>query len=119
MSRFPEATAVVAALTAAQIAAEGFAFPALIEAAVTDDGETYRALRCPWCDSLITGDADLAAVDYAERLSYSNLIGDAEFDRSSVSFDYSGDADFGDTLYYQTECCDNPVALPEGWRENA
>lgn len=114
-SKFPAATAVLAALTAAHVAVEAFEFPALAEAEVTDDGETYQALRCPWCGAVLTGEEDIAAVDQAERWTRSDWIGDEDFQRHQLPISFDDRGEFGDTLYYKTECCEKPVSLPEGW----
>jgi hypothetical protein len=115
VSKFPEAEAAVAAWEQAETTIRSFLFPALIEAKITDDGETYDALRCPWCDAVITGDNDVSAVDMAERWNASTEIDDEDFQHKQLPFYFDADSEFGDTLYYRTGCCEKPVDLPDGW----
>ncbi|WP_314457716.1 hypothetical protein [uncultured Microbacterium sp.] len=72
------------------------AAPVLMVVTVTDDGETYRALRCPVCDQLVTDSyGDLYAVDVSTRWSIAET--DDDHRQMSVS---RGDDDYSSTLYY-------------------
>lgn len=90
-------------------------YPQLIEEQVTDDGETYDAVRCPVCGSLVSDSDDIYAVDVALRWT------SAEFrtDYSTVELDGGHDADYGDTLYYKhgDGKSSHAVSLPDGWTE--
>lgn len=88
-------------------------FPALVKERVTDDGETFDALRCPRCGNLVESE-DLYAVDFSERWNNAGEIGDEDFVHGSVIF-YPGDTDYGSTLYYLHD--DHAVSLPDGWVE--
>jgi uncharacterized C2H2 Zn-finger protein len=88
------------------------AFPALRVEEITDDGETYDALRCPRCGDLVDGD-ELAAVDQSIRWNYARPI---DMDDKGMIFDGGGYSDYGHTLYYLHND-DHAVSLPEGWTE--
>lgn len=90
-------------------------FPALVVETVTDDGETYEAVRCPVCGSLVSDAGDIYAVDLAHR--WSPIEFDVEHDDADVS---GGDTEVGVTLYYwhDTHPKGHAVSLPEGWTEN-
>lgn len=87
-------------------------FPRLEVEEVTDDGETYDALRCPRCGGLADEDS-LAAVDQSIRWNYAEGI---DMDDEGVTFDGGGYSDYGSTLYYLHND-DHAVSLPEGWTE--
>lgn len=82
-----------------------------------EDGYRTVTLRCPTCG----GDADeggLVAVDSADRWTYPGEIevSGAESEGGTITFDFDGDAEFGDTLYFLHEAGKpHAVALPEGW----
>ncbi len=60
------------------------AAPVLLVVTVTDDGETYRALRCPVCDQLVTDSyGDLYAVDVSTRWNIAET--DDDHQQMSVS----------------------------------
>jgi len=90
-------------------------FPALVAEEVTDDGETFQALRCPVCGSLVQED-ELSAVDVSERWTSADIDG-FDFEREAVSFCFDGDDDYQDTLYYLH--VGHSVQLPDGWKEHA
>lgn len=88
-------------------------FPALIEEEVTDDRETFMALRCPRCGQLVD---ELYAVSPAEAWSPSEDVdSDDAFDRRRITFDPSERPDLEETLYYKHD--EHAVALPDGWVE--
>ena len=90
-------------------------FPALVVEQVTDDGETYTALRCPRCGRLIAR-GDLRAVSPAESWDYNEQI---DGDIPMVSFGQPDNPDLEETLYITHG--DNPghgVSLPDGWTED-
>lgn len=85
-------------------------FPELVVETVTDDGETFEALRCPVCDGLV--DAwELSAVDTSERWSPAS---DISTDNREVLVHFDERGEFGDTLYY-LHGENHAVQLPEGW----
>lgn len=91
-------------------------FPRLEVETVTDDGETYEALRCPRCGYLVeTG--ELYAVDNSLRLAEAYEIGDEDFQHKSIVFD-SENADAGATIFYQHGYGGHAVSLPESWTED-
>lgn len=94
-----------------------FPFPALVEEEVTDDRETFMALRCPRCGGLATDD-NLHAVDYALRWSGSDECdSDSAFNYRTVTFSGDGGSgDFSETVYYLHNE-DHAVSLPDGWTE--
>lgn len=104
---------MLAAMTALQQSIRGKC-PELVEETVTDDGETYQALRCPTCGHLVDDGAAFYAVDVSERWN------SAEPDHDGQEIDVSnGDDDYGSTLYYLHDAGDqpHPVVPPMGWRE--
>jgi hypothetical protein len=110
--------ALIAALAAAQTAVRNHTFPQLIEEEVTDDGETYMALRCPRCDYLVD-DGDLYAISPAEHWAPNEYPGDDAFDHRRLTFDSGERPDLEETLYYNHG--DGPghaVSLPAGWSED-
>jgi uncharacterized C2H2 Zn-finger protein len=115
--RIPE-DALIAIYEEAQENLRAATFPALIAEEVTDDDETYMALRCPRCGHLIE-EGDLRAVSPAESWDYNEQIGDWEFDHQLVSFGRPDNPDLQDTLYITHG--DSPghgVSLPDGWKED-
>lgn len=90
-------------------------FPRLEVEEVTDDGETYMALRCPRCGSL-AGEETLAAVDQCTRWNYADDPDDDSFDHARLFFN-GADHGAGETLYYLHND-DHAVSLPDGWRED-
>jgi hypothetical protein len=92
-------------------------FPELIEVEVEDDGDKYKALRCPRCQSLVDA-GELWAISPAESWDSNDEIDDDAFDHRRVYFDRGDDPDLDETLYYRHG--DSPghaVSLPEGWVE--
>lgn len=91
------------------------AAPVLMVVTVTDDGETYRALRCPVCDQLVTDSyGDLYAVDVSTRWNIAET--DDDHQQMSVS---RGDDDYSSTLYYlHTTGQPHAVVPPEDWTES-
>lgn len=88
--------------------------PELVEETVTDDGETYQALRCPTCGHLVDDGDEFYAVDVSERWSR------AEPDHERVELDISqGDDDYSETLYYLHDSGSqpHPVIPPNAWSE--
>lgn len=93
-------------------------FPALFVDEVYDDGESYSALRCPRCDSIVD-EGELFAVSPAEHWGPNDYVDDDAFDHRRVTFDSSERPELEETLYYRHG--DNPghaVSLPEGWTED-
>lgn len=110
---------LIAEYESIQKAIRDYAFPALLEEEVTDDGETFMALRCPRCDGLVTNAGDLFAISPAEHWAESDDIGDWQMDHQSITFDSSEHPDLESTLYYRHG--DSPghaVSLPDGWTED-
>lgn len=100
---------------------QGATFPALTVEEVTDDGETFTALRCPTCGNLVD-EEELAVAENAERWSTVSTDG-IDFDRSLIEFDYSDRPDFDNAGYYMHGDLAggrgrtiHPVTLPDGWR---
>lgn len=92
-----------------------FEFPRLTVETVTDDGETFTAIRCPRCGHLVD-EGELVAVDFTERWNKcSDIASEDAIISRTVQFwwDERGDAD--ETLYYKHK--GHAVALPEGWTE--
>lgn len=90
-------------------------YPALTAENVTDDGETFPAVRCPWCDQIVSEGEELIVVDEAER--WTRVDGNEyDHDRHTIDPAYDGYGDY-ETLHYMHEACGNPVDLPEGWTE--
>ena len=91
-------------------------YPQLVVETVTEDGETFQAVRCPVCDSIVShGGEGLYAVDNALRWT------SAEFDLEHEDVDLNGEnSNYGDTLYYwhATYSEGHAVSLPEGWTED-
>lgn len=90
------------------------AAPVLTVETVTDDGETYPALRCPVCDQLVTDSGDLYAVDVSTRWSTAET--DDENQQMRIS---RGDDDYSSTLYYLHATGEpHAVVPPEDWTES-
>lgn len=90
------------------------AAPVLTVETVTDDGETYPALRCPVCGQLVTDSGDLYAVDVSTRWSTAET--DDENQQMRVS---RGDDDYSSTLYYLHATREpHAVVPPEDWTES-
>lgn len=112
------ADALIAQYDAVQAELRDAVFPRLEVEEVTDDGETFMALRCPRCDGIIS-DGTLFAVSPSEHWGPNDYPDDDAFDHSRITFDSSERPDLEETLYYLHG--DNPghaVSLPEGWRED-
>lgn len=97
---------------------ETASFPQLTVEEVTDDGETWTALRCPTCGSLVD-DNSVYAVDTDVRWSPVG-VDDADFDHETVEV-YGGDTEYGSTLFYWHDATwegspRHAVALPDGWK---
>lgn len=102
----------------AQAALRAAVFPALVVEEVTDDGETFMALRCPRCDGIVS-DAGLVAVSPAESWDYSEEIDDDAFDRHRVTFVQDERPNLEETLYYMHgDLPGHAVSLPDGWTED-
>lgn len=115
--RVPE-DALIAQYDELQTKLRAAEFPALVAEEVTDDGETYMALRCPRCGHTID-DGMLVAVSPAESWDYSEELDDHAFDHQRVTFVQDERPDLEATLYYLHG--DNPghaVSLPDGWKED-
>lgn len=91
--------------------------PALVEEEVTDDGETYMALRCPRCGELVV-EVELFAVSPAEHWAPNDYPDDDAFDHRRITFDSSERPDLEETLYYKHGESGHAVTLPEGWSED-
>jgi uncharacterized C2H2 Zn-finger protein len=101
-----------------QAEVRAFRFPELLVEEVTDDGETFMALRCPRCRDLVTGEDELKAVSPAEHWAYAwEPTGDVVFDSQEITFERGDNPDLEETLYYQHND-DHAVSLPDGWTEN-
>jgi hypothetical protein len=105
---------LIAQIRDAELELRDAEFPMLEVEEVTDDGETYMALRCPRCGDLIDSE-ELFAHGIGWTAESNEYLGDWQFDHQRVSF---GEPDQPDTetLYYTHG--DNPghaVSLPEGW----
>jgi hypothetical protein len=87
-------------------------FPRAYVEPITDDGETYEGLRCPWCSVEIADDG-LTIVDWATTCSSSSDVNAPEA-YHAVDYDHEPEME---TLHYQCEACTNPISLPEGWTE--
>ncbi len=113
-----EGDALIAEYETAQAAVRGHVFPRLIEDEVTDDGETYKALRCPRCGVLVN-EGELFAVSPAEHWAPNEEPDDWAFDHQRVRFDASERPDLEPTLYYKHgDDFGHAVSLPEGWTED-
>lgn len=111
---------LIAAYEAAQRAVRGASHqaPALVEEEVTDDGETYMALRCPRCSGLVD-EGGLFAVSPAEHWAPNDYPDDDSFDHHRITFDSSDRPDLEETLYYKHGDGDgHAVSLPDGWSED-
>lgn len=107
--------ALIEKIAAMQADLEATTFPELVEEEVTDDGETYMALRCPRCGLTVEAE-DLNAVDVSERWSEADdTYSDEVFDRCTITFT-RGDNAYGETLYYLHT--GHAVSLPDGWKES-
>lgn len=89
--------------------------PPLIPVQITDDGETYAGVRCPWCGADVENSESLAVFDTSDRLT---TLAPDEFDHDhrTISPVYDERTDY-DGLCYVHEGCGHPVALPTGWKE--
>jgi hypothetical protein len=85
--------------------------PELVKEEVTDDGETYWALRCPVCEELVSDSDDLYTVDFAERWS---SVTPRDEDWVEVS---EGDSTFDGAYYLHDRGPRHLVRLPDGWTE--
>lgn len=113
-----EGDALIAALGAAQSAVRAHTFPALVEEEVTDDGETFMALRCPRCDGIVS-DGDLFAISPAEHWAPNEYPDDDSFDHHRIYFDSEERPDLEETLYYSHgDTPGHAVSLPDGWAED-
>lgn len=93
-----------------------YRFPELVGEEVTDDGETFMALRCPRCGHLVTADS-LSAISPAEHWAYADDVdSDDAFDYQRITFYVGESPDLDETLYYQHND-DHAVNLPDGWKE--
>ena len=109
--------ALIEAYDVAQSALRNAAFPALVVEEVTDDDETYMALRCPRCGNLID-DGTLAAISPAESWDYNEYPDDDAFDHQRVTFVQDERPDLEETLYYMHgDTPGHAVSLPDGWTE--
>lgn len=114
--RVPE-DALIAQIAATEIALRDAVFPRLVEDEVTDDGETFKALRCPRCYSIVS-EGELFAHGIGWTQEGNEDLGDWQFDHRRVSF---GQPDRPDTSTVYYTHGDNPghgVSLPEGWKED-
>lgn len=89
--------------------------PPLFPVQITDDGETYAGVRCPWCGADVENSESLAVLDTSDRLT---TLAPDEFDHDhrTISPVYDERTDY-DGLCYVHEGCGHPVALPTGWTE--
>jgi len=114
--RVPE-DALIAQMAATEIALRDAVFPRLIEAEVEDDGETYMALRCPRCDSLVE-EGSLFAHGIGWTQEENQDVGDWQFDHGRVSFGQPDQADTSTLYYTHGDSPGHGVSLPEGWKED-
>lgn len=113
--RVPE-DALIAQIAATEIALRDAVFPRLVEELVEDDGETFKALRCPRCGLII--DDDLYAHGIGWTQEESEPMGDWQFDHERVSFGQSDQADTSTLYYMHGDAPGHGVSLPEGWKED-
>lgn len=93
-------------------------FPRLTEEEITDDGETYMALRCPRCGGSISEGGELFAHGVGWTQEENEPLGEWDFDHGTVSFGQPDRPDT-ETLYYtHGDSPGHAVSLPEGWTEN-
>ncbi|WIB72627.1 hypothetical protein [Curtobacterium sp. MCBD17_026] len=90
-------------------------YPGLVPVQITDDGETYAGVRCPWCGTDVENAEALAALDEGDRTTETGAEW-FDHDHRRVEFDYSSHADYHGLCYVCT-ACDRPVSLPAGWTE--
>jgi hypothetical protein len=88
-------------------------FPELLVEDVVDDGEEFKALRCPRCSAIVSEDDGFSEVDLAIRWNNACGISEEEFVHNQVLI-VSSDSDF-ETLHYRCDQCGGAVSLPEGW----
>ena len=90
-------------------------YPALVPVQITDDGETYAGVRCPWCGIDVENSEHLDVLDENDR---STTISADEFDHDhrTVSPDDDDRGQF-DGLCDVCTGCDRPVSLPTTWTE--
>ena len=90
-------------------------FPRLVEEEITDDGETYMALRCPRCGGSISEGGELFAHGIGWTAEENEQLDNDSFDHQRIPFGHPDRPDT-DTLFITHG--DNPghaVSLPEGW----
>lgn len=88
-------------------------FPELLVEDVDDDGDTFKALRCPRCRQIVSEGDGFSEVDLAIRWNPSMGISEEEFVHNQVLISTS-DSNF-ETLHYRCDQCGEAVSLPEGW----
>lgn len=90
-------------------------YPALVPVQITDDGETYAGVRCPWCSTDVENAEALGALDENDRITTTGADW-FDHDHQRIEFNYDGSGQF-DGLCYVCTYCDRPVSLPDGWTE--
>lgn len=90
-------------------------YPALVVEEITDDGETYDGMRCPWCGTDVANADELVALDENDRIT-TFAADDFDWERHSVTTIYDGIGQFDGLAYVHIECY-RPVSLPDGWTE--
>jgi len=90
-------------------------YPPLIPVQITDDGETYAGVRCPWCAADVENGESLGVLDTSDRTT---IVSPDEFDHDhrTISPVYDDHGEFDGLCYVHLDC-GNPVALPTGWTE--
>lgn len=90
-------------------------YPSLIVEAVTDDGETYEGMRCPWCGTDVANAEELAAVDENDRHTRFS-VDEFDWERRTITTVYDDSGEFDGITYLHLDCY-RPVSLPDDWRE--
>lgn len=91
-------------------------YPCLVVEQITDDGETYEGMRCPWCGTDVANADELVALDENDRIT-TFTADDFDWEHHSVSTIYDQPGEFDGLAYVHIECY-RPVSLPNGWTEH-
>jgi hypothetical protein len=83
---------------------------------ITDDGETYQGMRCPWCGTDIANAEELAALDENDRVT-TLTADDFDWERHCIETVYDQSGEFTGLAYVHVES-DRPVSLPDAWTEH-
>lgn len=69
-------------------------FPPLVVEEVTDDGETFIAVRCPHCGLIVSEGEELVSVDWTTRYTRSGMAEDVDTGNGSFPFSYDRESNF-------------------------